>query len=118
MEKIKSLNDIEDSLIRKGTLPVDKMYVVLLTLNEHYIEYIHVTFDIILEKYLYNSKHVVWLFLKNVFYHIFSDLTSFTWLPKREIEKNLLENLNDKEVNKKILITELLLFQFFRETCI
>jgi len=42
MEKIKSLNDIEDSLIRKGTLPMDKMYVILLTLNE----YTHITFDI------------------------------------------------------------------------
>lgn len=27
MEKIKSLNDIEDSLIKQGTLPMDKMYV-------------------------------------------------------------------------------------------
>jgi len=26
-DKIKSLNDVEDSLIRQGTLPMDKMYV-------------------------------------------------------------------------------------------
>jgi len=38
MDKIKSLNDIEDSLIKQGTLPMDKMYVEYLI----YIEYVYI----------------------------------------------------------------------------
>ncbi|XP_072749819.1 small ribosomal subunit protein uS9m-like [Anoplolepis gracilipes] len=58
MEKIKSLNDIEDSLIKQGTLPMDKI-----------------------------------------------DLMGSTWLPKKDIENLLIENIIDREYD--YLITSL-----------
>lgn len=58
MDKIKSLNDIEDSLIKQGTLPTDKV-----------------------------------------------NLIGSTWLSKHEIEKQILESINDTEYN--YLITSL-----------
>jgi len=36
----------------------------------------------------------------NIFYFFFSELLGSAWLTKDEIEKILLENIDDREVNK------------------
>jgi len=44
--------------------------------------------------------NILLIIFDNIFYFVFSELLGSAWCTKEEIEKKILENINDREVKK------------------